>query len=258
MAQNRAATGVFGPAAVDQLLDDIGLPRPARTSNVFATLKGKGLFTDIRGPRGSWKLTPEGQAQSQELASDLDLAALEVEMQLGAALLGDTPHPVIPPHLAPPELIKPLRAFLEKHPFDLNVFGMTRFPGKPEEGELDPIAPALDVTREVCAEHGYEFHLASDRQIVDDLWANVAAHMWGCHYGIAFFEERTPRGLNYNLTIEVGSCLVLGRRLALLKDEPLKALPTDLTGKIYREVNLEDPDTVRAEVAGWLKALHEA
>lgn len=35
-------------------------------------------------------------------------------------------------------------------------------------------------------------------------------------YGIAFFEAVSDKGLNYNLNIEVGSCLVLGRRLALL------------------------------------------
>lgn len=130
---------------------------------------------------------------------------------------------------------------------------MTRFPGTSENGELDPIAPALKAAKAVCAERGLVFHVASDRQIVDDLWANVAAHMWACRYGIAFFEERTPRGLNYNLTIEVGGCLIMGRRLALLKDEPLATLPSDLVGQIYKEVDLDDPNTVRSQLEAWIR-----
>ena len=58
--------------------------------------------------------------------------------------------------------------------------------------------------------------LGNDRKIVDDLWANVAAHMWACKYGIRFFEDRRGRGVNYNLSIEVGGMLTTGRRLALL------------------------------------------
>jgi hypothetical protein len=147
-------------------------------------------------------------------------------------------------------LLKPLHAFLETYPFERNVFGVTRFPGKPDKGKKDPIAPALDAAKKVCEKHGLVFHLASDRNIVDDLWPNVAAHMWGCRYGIGFFESVTGK-LNYNLTIEVGSCLVLGRRLALLKDKPT-VMPTDLVGHIYHEVNLKKPSTVTKELDAWI------
>jgi hypothetical protein len=97
-----------------------------------------------------------------------------------------------------------------------------------------------------------EFHLAS-RQIVDDLWANVAAHLWGSQYAIAFFEKRTRRGLNYNLTIEVGSTLVLGRRLAILKDVSVETLPVDLVGRIYKSVDLADADTVATALHVWCR-----
>jgi hypothetical protein len=56
---------------------------------------------------------------------------------------------------------------------------MTRFPDEQDEANPDPLGPALEIARDACASHGLEFHLASDRMIVDDLWANVAAHMWG-------------------------------------------------------------------------------
>jgi hypothetical protein len=133
------------------------------------------------------------------------------------------------------------------------VFGMTRFPDDHEEKGPDPVGPALEAARAVCEQHGLTFHLASDRQIVDDLWANVAAHIWACKYAIAFFEDRRERGLNYNLSIEVGSTIVLGRRVAILKDESIERLPTDLTGRIYKSVNLDDSGTVRDALTGWIK-----
>ena len=70
---------------------------------------------------------------------------------------------------------------------------MTRFPDQQDQEIGDPIAPALEAVKAACEAHGLEFHLASDRAIVDDLWSNVAAHMWACKYGIAFFEDRRSK-----------------------------------------------------------------
>jgi hypothetical protein len=242
---------------VDSLFDDIGLPRPAKVSNMLASLQKKDLLTRVKKAQAgaTWKLTPEGKAQAEALATDMDLAVLLTEANGPAAtLLGDTVHPVIPPSLAPPALIKPLHAFLEEHPFDTNVFGMTRLPSKTADGNSDPVAKALKVAESICEKHGLTFHLASERQIVDDLWANVAAHMWGCRYGIAFFESVSDKGLNYNLNIEVGSCLVLGRRVALLKDGSLKSMPTDLVGQIYHDVDLSKPSTVTKRLDAWISS----
>ncbi len=256
LAQARTPSGLFAPREIDDLFDSIGLPRAGKISNVLAALKAKGLLTRVKGGTGAvWKLTPEGTARAEALATDMDLAVLLAEAEgPDVTFLGETAHPVIPPSLAPPELIRPLHAFLERYPFGRNVFGMTRFPEEPIDGKRDPIAPALEAAKRVCEKHGLVFHLASDRKIVDDLWPNVAAHMWGCRFGIAFFESVTDKGLNYNLTIEVGSCMVLGRRLALLKDKSLKAMPTDLVGRIYDEVELSKPNTVTKKLDAWIAA----
>ncbi len=253
MASGRSETGRFAPVALDQLCDDIGLPRPGKTSNVLVALEKKKLASRLKSP-GSWRLTPKGLALSQQLITDIDLVVLGAEMSaVSGSDLGHAHHPVIPPTLAPPELVGPLAAFLDAHPFDTNVFGMTRFPDEQDEESPDPVGPALDVAREVCGAHGLEFHLASDRAIVDDLWSNVTAHMWASKYGIAFFENKRDRGLNYNLTIEVGGMLVMGRRCALLKDESIKRMPTDLVGKIYRSVDLDAKQTVADALHTWLR-----
>jgi hypothetical protein len=250
LVQDRSEEGYFSPIGVESLFDEIGLPPPPKVANVLRSLKGGGLVTSLKRRRGAWKLTPSGLIKLASLAPEMDLAALAVEAaQPRQTLLGDTAHPVIPPSLAPPALVGPLRAFLAEFPFEQNIFGMTRFPGP--KG-IDPLLPAIERARELCREKGLVFHLASDRSIVDDLWANVAAHMWGCRFGIAFFEARSETGLNYNLNIEVGSCLVLGRRMALLKDHSLEQMPTDLVGQIYLDVDLDKPESVSVALSGWL------
>lgn len=254
LAEGRSESGRFAPSVLDDLFDDFGLPRPAKVSNVLGRLEDRGDVSRLRDSRGSWRLTPAGRSKSVELMGDLDLAALVAEAATGhAPLFGHTTHPVIPPALAPPDLLIPLRAFLAEHPFDSNVFGMTRFPDEQDESDPDPVADVLDATREACRLHGLEFHLASDRMIADDLWANVAAHMWACRYGVAFFEDRRDRGINYNLTIEVGSMLMAGRRLALLKDASIDRLPTDLVGKIYKSADFDDVDATSAAIHMWIR-----
>jgi hypothetical protein len=78
--------------------------------------------------------------------------------------------------------------------------------------------------------------------------------MWACRYGLAFFEDRMKAGLNYNLTIEVGSMLMAGRRCGLLKDTSIKKMPTDLVGRIYKDVDVGNPMTVSRAVHEWLRA----
>jgi hypothetical protein len=132
---------------------------------------------------------------------------------------------------------------------------MTRFPTEGEGDPPDPVREALTVAAGVCRAHDLEFHLASDRQLDDDLWTNVAAHMWASRYGVAFFEDiATPRkGLNYNLTIEVGAMLMTGRRTVLLKDTSVPKLPTDLVGRIFKEIDLTAPDTVELALHKWVR-----
>jgi hypothetical protein len=148
-----------------------------------------------------------------------------------------------------------LRDFLAAHEFARNVFGVTRFPTEGSDAPPDPIKDTLEVARAVCASHGLEFHLASDGQLHDDLWMNVAAYMWASRYGIAFVEDLAvpPRGLNYNLTAEVGSMLITGRRCCLLKDPSIESLPTDFVGRIRKDVDLSDIKQVEKALHIWIR-----
>jgi hypothetical protein len=251
LAAARSDKGEFTPSDLEDLFTALGLPAPSKGSNALAALERRDWIRHGVA-RGTWKLTPVGRATADGLLSQIDLAALaaEVASEQGP-LLGQAVHSVIPPSFAPPALIAGLRAFLAEHPFETNVFAMSRFP---EVGKgMDPVASSIDVAREVCKAHGLELHLASDRAMDDDLWTNVAAHMWASRYGIAFFEDRVGRGLNYNLTIEVGSMLMTGRRCALLKDSTVEKLPTDFVGRIYKEIKLDDPSSTASAIHTWIR-----
>jgi hypothetical protein len=257
LAETRSPRGLFSVADVDELFDHIGLPPPPRTRDTISGLVGSKFVTrDRRAAKPRiFKLTPPGRSRAQDLASDMDLRSVLLESGQMVGALANTPHPEIPPSLAPPDLILPLRSFFEEFPFESNVFGMTRFPAKDDKRKLDPIAPAVEAARAACSAHGLNFHLASDQEIMPKVWDNVAAHMWGSRYGIAFFEKRTKRGLNHNLTIEVGGCLTLGRKQALLRDTSVEQMPSDLTGHIYHRVDLDDTGQVKGEIDGWLDGL---
>jgi hypothetical protein len=237
------------------LFEELRLPAPARVDNVLAALAKQGMVRHAKA-RGRWLVTPVGRHDSEAKVTGIDLAALSAEAASTGARLGGTPHPVILPEFgAPPELIPILREFLAHNEFDRNVFAMTRFPNEGSAEPPDPVREALDAAAKVCEAHGLAFQLASDRQLHDDLWTNVAAHMWACRYGIGFFEDLAdpPRGLNYNLTTEVGSMLITGRRCCLLKDPSIASLPTDLVGRIRKDVDLRRPKSMERALHSWIR-----
>ncbi|GAB3088026.1 hypothetical protein [Nocardioides zeae] len=252
IVSGRSEDGTFSGRAVTQLFYEASLPVPDKIANVFTTLKRAGRATPAKA-HGAWTLTPLGRQRVAELVGD-DAAALLAEALPGGADLGHFRHALIPASLAPPQLVRPVAEFTRTSPPAAHVFGMTRFPDDDEEPDgPDPVAAALDVTRDALDGHGLRFLLASQRALVDDLWGNVAAHMWSSNYGIAFFEDRRGRGMNYNLVIEVGAMLMAGRRCLLLKDSSIKRMPTDLVGFIYKSVDLDDPATITQAVHEWAR-----
>jgi hypothetical protein len=184
----------------------------------------------------------------------LDLAAIESEMlAAGSAELSQARHPVIPPELAPARWTAAMRRLLDEFPFERNVFCMTRFPKDEAELEYpDPVRDVIATARDVLALHGLHLHLASDRTTEDELFGNIAGHIWACKYGIGLFETRFGEDFNDNLQIEVGAMLITGRRVALLKDLDTPEMPTDFVGHIYKPVDFNDTTAVAVELHRWV------
>jgi hypothetical protein len=249
VASGRSEDGTFSGRTVTELFYDTSLPAPAKIGNVFTTLKRAGRATPAKA-HGAWSLTPLGRQRVAELVGH-DAAALVAESLPGGADLGHSRHPLIPSSLAPPQLLRPVADFTKTSPSAGHVFGMTRFTDDDEEPDgPDPVATALEATGDALDAHGLRFLLASQRALVDDLWGNVAAHMWASNHGIAFFEDRRGRSMNYNL---LGAMLMAGRRCLLLKDSSIARMPTDLVGFIYKSVDLDNPATITQAVHEWAR-----
>jgi hypothetical protein len=252
IASGRSKNGTFSGTMVMELFYDISLPAPSKIGNLFARLKRAGQMTPAKA-HGAWSLTPLGRERVAELVGH-EAAALLAESLPGGADLGHSRHPLIPSSLAPPQLLRPVADFTKSCPSARHVFGMTRFPDNDKElAEPDPVGAALEATGQALDPHGLRFLLASQRALVDDLWGNVAAHMWASNYGVAFFEDRRGKGMNYNLVIEVGAMLMAGRRCLLLKDSSIERMPTDLVGFIYKSIDLDDPVSIRQAVHEWAR-----
>ncbi len=231
------------------MYETLRLPAPS-VAATLSNLAKKDLVVKRTKPP-PWSLTPTGHKTVLELLSEIDPAKLEGQLlDLPGAELADTHQTVLPPGLAPPKWSGGIKELLDRYPFETNVLCMTRFAR--ENRPDDPIGGVIETVRQALDEHGLRLHLASNAIVEDTLFANVAAYMWACQYGFALFEDRLDEGINYNVVIEVGAMVMAGRQTALLKDETVPELPTDLVGHIYKPLNFEDLDAVARATHSWV------
>lgn len=252
LAGARRGDGWFAPRDVTDLFEAFHLEQPTNISQDLAGLRQGGLVA-ARRTKPSWALPPEGHEKVNDLVGQVDASAIVAELTASSgAELGHVLHTLIPPVLAPVKWQEPIQRMLREFDFDTNVFCMTRFPQDASDTHyLDPVAEVIPAAREALRDHGLTLHVASDRQLDDDLYGNIAAHMWACRYGVGLFEDRAGSGLNENMIIEVGSMVITGRRCALIKDTTIDRMPTDFVGQIYKPVDFADLGEVSAAMHRW-------
>ena len=234
----------FARADVEKAFADLRIPRPGNIGAVLSNLRKRELL--IQPEYGRWALTPAGEARLGDLGVMIGAADFQTAY---ASELAASVHHTIGSEFAPVPLVGPIGAFLKDHPFDRNVFGISRYPNDADTD--DPLHSAFIVARTALSEYALEFHLASDRNVADELWPNVAASMWACRYGVAFIESRVETDVNRNVLIEVGAMLMTGRRCVLLRDSSMGSMPTDLVGHIYKDVDLDDSSSVESALREW-------
>ncbi len=155
---------------------------------------------------------------------------------------------LIPPFLGPMRAAPGLAQVLGDSPFEQNVMLITRFPKDPED-HFSKLIPKL---REAVAAHGLRLLVASDGMKEDTLWANVVTYMWACKYAIVLL-DKPGEALNSNVLIEVGGMLMTGRRCAILRDNSVPAMPSDLVGHIYKATDLADHEASVDEIHKWIR-----
>jgi len=107
--------------------------------------------------------------------------------------------------------------------------------------------------KSTLAKHGIKGFLARDREFNDDLFSNILTYIHGSAFGIAVFERLETEEFNPNVALEVGYMLGLKKHVLLSKDQTLKALHTDLVGKLYREFDPQNPgSSIPFQIESWL------
>jgi hypothetical protein len=147
-----------------------------------------------------------------------------------------------------PEIASGLEKFRKEHRGKKSAFTMMQFRSTKAHNEL------VSCLKSALAPHGIVALRADDKQYMDDLFPNVKVYMHGCDFGIAVFERITTDDFNPNVSLEVGYMIGMRKDVLLLKDSTLKTLPTDLTGRLYREFDTQDiSGTVPGVTEGWLR-----
>lgn len=244
--------GSFTAAQATVVFDKVWVPRPGNIHERLAVLEKEHFVRRATKPR-HWAVTPLGREAVRKILSDLDVRAIEAQLNaVPGSEFAHVRHTLVTPAFAPIKWITSINRLPEHFPFEQNVFLMTRFPESASDTHyLDPVRELIPLLRDALSAHGLTLHVASDRQLDDDLLGNIAAHMWACNYGIGILEDRINRGLNYNVMTEIGAMLMTGRRCALMKDTTVPKLPTDLAGQIFKSVDLGVANQVIHATHNW-------
>jgi len=119
--------------------------------------------------------------------------------------------PDLPVRFVPNQLIgwkREIEAFTDEHPFDKSIFIMIRYRSKN--------AGLVETIKNILSKNGMEGILASENQIMDDLY-NPIACLLCCSRGIVVFDSPEARQtFNPNVAYELGMMHLLGRECLIV------------------------------------------
>jgi len=155
---------------------------------------------------------------------------------------------------------KATESILRESPYDKNVFIMMPFRHEDDE-RYERIVTSIKKT---LAKYGFKGWMASDKNIANQLWDNVACFMLACKYGISIFtrvERETEirvKEFNPNVSLELGFFLSRGKKVLILKDTILPSLQTDLVGHLYEPFDLNKSGAqIPKVIKKWIKSIIE-
>lgn len=154
-----------------------------------------------------------------------------------------------------------LKRVWEKQPFDNTIFLMMPFQ------EDHNYRTLTNVIKKICSQHGYSAIRVDDpdRQFSDRLWDNLVINMLASKYAIAVYVsepvvDRLRQGevrlfANPNVALEFGFFKSRGQDVLLLKDKASE-LPSDLTGFLWSEFDIKNPDKSAPKlIEAWLNRI---
>jgi hypothetical protein len=175
-----------------------------------------------------------------ELANQYVKAILEAMKQKNEKISDDA--------ITIPEIAKEIEAFNADYKGKATAFIIMQFSRTKAHDKI------VKTIKETLAKHNIVGLRADDKEYSDDLFANIKTYMHCCDFGIGVFERIVEDNFNPNVSIEVGYMMGLRKKVALLKDETLKNLPTDLMGKLYKPFDPQDIEsTLPEQLEKWMK-----
>jgi nucleoside 2-deoxyribosyltransferase/protein-tyrosine-phosphatase len=129
-----------------------------------------------------------------------------------------------------------------------NVFIMMRFCATKEHNEI------LQEVREALRYYGLNGLRADDKNYAESIWTNIKSYLDACDMGIAVFEQIEDNDFNPNVSLELGYMMAQKKHVLLLKENRLKALPTDVVGNLYKPFDSHNlSSSIRPSILQWLR-----
>ncbi|OGW95982.1 MAG: hypothetical protein A2Z81_02760 [Omnitrophica WOR_2 bacterium GWA2_45_18] len=187
--------------------------------------------------------------QIEEIKAGVPLAETSSHHETQVKFLDEIPDVLI--QLTPKSLVgwkTNIKNFLQKNPFDQNIFIMTRYASSADRIIESVVNAVKDFSNETKS---FNPIIANKNKITDDLF-NPIACLLCCRYGIAIF-DKPAKDLavhNPNVAYELGYMHLLQRECLLLKSDQLKAMPTDILHKLYVEYSTAENAAIK--INNWL------
>jgi hypothetical protein len=134
--------------------------------------------------------------------------------------------------------------------YEKNVFIAMRFRSGKQFIEIN------DAIKSGLAKYGLKGLRSDDKTYPPDgdIWTNVCVYMMGCKLGVCVFEEIDEREFNPNVPLEYGFMRAMNRQVLLLKDIRMPKMPSDMTGKLYRDFDTYNITlTIHEQISQWVE-----
>jgi len=148
---------------------------------------------------------------------------------------------------------KGLLKFLKEHRPEKTVFIMMKFSGgdPDRDKKLENLYTSIKLELD---KYGLEAVRADEKDYSDTgyLWDNIQIYLNGCGYGIAVLENLYYNEMNPNVALEYGYMMAKGKKVLLLKEKTFQNINADILGKIWKEFDIDDPNTVKKAIQSWM------
>lgn len=84
------------------------------------------------------------------------------------------------------------------------------------------------------------------------IWDNAQVYLNGCDYGIAILENIYLDEMNPNVALEYGYMLAKRKKVLLLKQKSFVNIRADILGKIWKEFDVDNEDSIETAIRAWM------